>query len=162
LPVLALGDAVAAPLALAQAIGRLGCYCAGCCWGVPAGEHAALAVTFTDPMARAQTGVPLNVPLVPTQLYQMVHDLALTTLLAVLWRRRLQPPGTVFWIYVLIYGLGRGLLEFWRGDAGRGLYFGARLSTSQLLAAAGISLALVMLVRGRLLRRSPALQSARS
>jgi len=147
LPVLRLCDAIAAPLALAQAIGRLGCFSAGCCWGVE--SHARWAITFTDPVARSQTGVPLNTPLVPTQAIQVVHDLALAGLLAWLWRRRIQPAGTVLWIYVLVYSVGRGIIEFWRGDAARGLYFGGQVSTTQLFSIAGALFALVMLVRGR-------------
>jgi phosphatidylglycerol:prolipoprotein diacylglycerol transferase len=153
LPLHRLGDAIAAPLALAQGIGRLGCHTAGCCWGVRAAEHSRLCVTFTDPAARAQTGVPLNEPLVPTQLYQMGNDLLLALLLTWLWKRRMQPAGSVFWIYVVLYSLTRGLIEFWRGDVQRGLYFGGSVSTSQLIAVVTLVLGVVMLVRGRL--RSP-------
>ncbi len=156
LPIMALADAIVAPLALAQAIGRLGCFSAGCCWGVEAGAVRFLAVTFTDPAARAQTGVPLGVPLIAIQLIEMAFDLCLVLLLTLLWRRSPRPRGTVLWIYALLYSLGRGIIEFWRGDVHRGLWFGDALSTSQLLAAAGIVLAVTMLVRGRLRRASTA------
>jgi phosphatidylglycerol:prolipoprotein diacylglycerol transferase len=156
LPFLKLVDAAAAPLALAQSIGRLGCFSAGCCWGVETSSSAALAVTFTDPVAHQQTGVPLGIPLVPVQLIQSLHDMALCLFLTLLWRRRPRPDGTVFWTYVLLYSIGRGTIELWRGDAGRGLYFGGLLSTSQLLGIAGILLAVVMLVRGGLQRRASA------
>ena len=76
--------------------------------------------------------------------------------LAWLWRRRIEPAGTVFWIYMIAYSLGRGVIEFWRGDAGRGLYFGDHVSTSQLLAIAGGLFGLVMLLRGRRQQRSAA------
>lgn len=149
LPLGRLADAIAAPLALAQAIGRLGCYSAGCCWGVPAHANNPLATVFTNPLAGQQTRVPLNIPLVPTQLIQFVHDLVLSLVLAWLWRRKLDPPGTVIWIYTLLYSLGRGIIEFWRGDTERGLFFGDLLSTSQLFSLAGIALATFMLLRGR-------------
>ncbi len=147
LPTLALADAVAAPLTLGQAVGRLGCFFAGCCYGVR--SHGRLAVIFSDPRAAAQTGIPLHVPLVPVQLYEMAGDLLLAGLLAWLWHRRLRPEGTVFWIYLLLYSTMRALLEFWRGDAQRGLYFGGRVSTSQLFALAGVLLASGMLLRAR-------------
>jgi phosphatidylglycerol:prolipoprotein diacylglycerol transferase len=151
LPAWALADAAAAPLALAQSVGRLGCFSAGCCFGRPA--RGAFAVTFTDPLAAEHTGVPLHVPLVPVQLVQMASDLALAGVLTWLWRRRMRPEGTVFWIYVLLYGVTRGVIEVWRGDAQRGLYFGGRLSTSQIIGAAGVVLAAAMLLRGRLRAR---------
>jgi phosphatidylglycerol:prolipoprotein diacylglycerol transferase len=146
LPMRELGDAIAAPLALAQAIGRLGCFAAGCCYGVATDGWC--AITFTDPAAATQTGVPLNVALVPTQLIQMLNDLVLAGLLTWLWRRRIRPAGTVFWIYVLLYSVTRGIIETWRGDAQRGLYFGDQVSTSQLLAIMGVVLALTMMVVG--------------
>lgn len=147
LPLWSLADAVSAPLILAQAMGRLGCFSAGCCWGVPLDASNPLAITFTDAQARAQTGVPLDVALFPTQLAEMSYDLVLVVLLSVLWRRRLKPAGTVFWIYVLLYSLGRGTIEFWRGDVHRGVYFGGLVSTSQLIAVATALMASVILLR---------------
>jgi phosphatidylglycerol:prolipoprotein diacylglycerol transferase len=153
LPLWRLADAVVAPLVLAQALGRLGCFSAGCCWGAKLDPSNPLAVTFTDPQAHAQTGVPLDVALFPTQLTEMFYDLLLVALLSVLWRRRLNPAGTVFWTYVLLYSLGRGLIEFVRGDVHRGVYFGGIVSTSQLIALVGVLLAFVMLLRGFRQRR---------
>jgi phosphatidylglycerol:prolipoprotein diacylglycerol transferase len=150
LPVFKLADAIVAPLALAQALGRLGCFSAGCCWGVGVDHAHPLAVVFTDPRARDQTGVPLDVPLFPTQLTEMSYDLMLVVLLTVMWRRGTRPAGTVFWTYVLLYSVARGILELWRGDVHRGLYFGGVISTSQLLSLATAVLALVMLIRGRI------------
>jgi len=147
LPLLSLLDAIAAPLALAQAIGRLGCFCAGCCWGAPASALSSIAITFSNPLAHQQTGVPLGVPLVPTQLIEMGYDLLLVAILALLWQRRSLPEGSLLWLYMLLYSLGRGLIEFWRGDAHRGLYLGDAHSTSQMLSAAGALLANYMLVR---------------
>ena len=149
LPGLQLLDAIAAPLALGQSIGRLGCFCAGCCWGVPAAGQSVFSVVFTNPFARDQTGVPLHVPLVATQLTQAANDFLLALVLTWLWRRRLEPPGTVFWIYVALYSIGRGTIEFWRGDAQRGLFFGNSVSTSQLFALAGLVFAIAMILHGR-------------
>ena len=148
LPGLRLLDAIAAPLALGQSIGRLGCFCAGCCWGVPATAQT-LAVTFTNPVAREQTGVPLDVPLVATQLTQSANDFLLALILTWLWRKRLEPSGTVFWVYILLYSVSRGVIEFWRGDAQRGLFFSDSISTSQLFALAGLLFAVTMILRGR-------------
>jgi len=149
LPGLRLLDAIAAPLALGQSIGRLGCFCAGCCWGVPTAAPSFFFVTFTNPVARDQTGVPLNVPLFATQLTQAANDLLLALVLTWLWNRRVEPPGTVFWVYVLLYSISRGLIEFFRGDAQRGLFFGDSVSTSQLFALAGVVFAMTMILRGR-------------
>jgi phosphatidylglycerol:prolipoprotein diacylglycerol transferase len=155
LPLFRLLDAAVAPLALAQGIGRLGRFSAGCCWGKPLSADHPLAVTFTHPDAMIEARL-LGVPLVPTQLIQMLHDLLLAATLTWLWRRRIEPAGTVFWIYVIVYSLGRGIVEFWRGDAVRGLYFGDAVSTSQLIGVAAIVLGVVMLLRGRRQQRAGA------
>ena len=149
LPVLRLGDAMVAPLALSQSVGRLGCFSAGCCYGVHAKPGNPFAIAFTDPNATVHTGVPLNVPLVPTQLIQLTNDLLLAVVLTWLWRRRPEPPGTVFWLYLLLYGLSRGIIEFWRGDTERGLFLGGFLSTTQLFSIVAVLVAAYLLLRGR-------------
>ena len=155
LPLHRLGDAIAAPLALAQGLGRLGCYSAGCCWGV---ESPGLwcAVAFTDPVAAERTGVPLNVPLFPAQLVQMGSDLALAGILTLLFRRKIRPYGSTFLWYVLLYSVTRGLIEVWRGDDVRGLYFGGTLSTSQIISILAGSWALGMLILYRTKWKEPA------
>ncbi len=152
LPTFLLADAMAAPLALAQAIGRLGCFFAGCCHGVRLPEDHPLAVVFTHPAANNYSSVPLGVPVAPTQLMQFANDLLLAGILTLLWRRRPQPAGTVFWWYMVLYGIGRTVVEIWRGDSERGLFFGEALSTSQILGLAGAAIGVLMLLRGRALR----------
>ena len=154
LPVLRLGDAIVAPVAMAQGVGRLGCFAAGCCYGI--GSDAWCAVRFVSDAAHAQTGVPLNTPILPVQLFEFAFDLALALLLTVLWRRRVGPAGTVGWIYLVAYGAGRGALELWRGDAVRGLWFGGAVSTSQIFSAASILIGLFFLVRDRVRIPRPA------
>ena len=68
LPALRTADVFAPGIALGHGIGRLGCFSAGCCWGVEC--HLPWAVKFTDPAANQLVGVPLNLPLHPTQLYE--------------------------------------------------------------------------------------------
>ena len=72
LPILATCDVFAPGIALGQAIGRIGCFSAGCCWGIA--THVPWAITFRNPQAADLTGVPLGVPLHPTQLYECVAD----------------------------------------------------------------------------------------
>ena len=57
-------------------------------------------------------------------------------------------------LYLVLYGLARFILEFQRGDIDRGLYFGDRLSTSQLFAIAAAVGGTALLIRGRLAARA--------
>ncbi len=129
LPGWQVADCVAPGLALAQGIGRIGCFLAGCCWGTPA--HWPLAVTFTSQVAHDVTGVPLYLPLHPTQLYESA--LVLISISFLLWLRKHRLfPGEVMLVYAIYYAVIRFFLEFFRGDP-RGYYFHGLLSTSQLI-----------------------------
>jgi len=109
LPVLQTCDIFAPGLALGHGIGRLGCFAAGCCWGRP--THAAWAVTFTD--KAATTGVPLGIPLHPTQLYEAFAE-AVICLLLLGWLKRKPGAGSAIGLYLLLYGLVRFGVEFLR------------------------------------------------
>jgi phosphatidylglycerol:prolipoprotein diacylglycerol transferase len=135
-----LSDILAPGIILGQAVGRWGCFAAGCCYGKP--SSLPWAVTFTDPAAKEITGVPLNVPLHPTQIYLSLADLALFFILIFAAARK-KFGGQVFLLYLILYAGLRGTLEMFRGDP-RGEFAG--LSTSQVISiAAGIvGLALYM------------------
>ncbi|HEU4401834.1 MAG TPA: prolipoprotein diacylglyceryl transferase [Candidatus Polarisedimenticolia bacterium] len=142
LPLARVTDLAAPPLALGQAVGRLGCFAAGCCYGRTC--DLPWAVTFTDPRAFELTGVTLGIPLHPTQIYHALADLVILGITVRLMARR-RYPGQVFWVYVLLYAIARVVVEAFRGDAVRGLFFGGMVSTSQIIAVPAAILAGVML-----------------
>jgi len=109
LPVLATSDVFAPGLAIGHGIGRLGCFAAGCCWGKP--THLPWAVTFTN--SSATTGVPLGIPLHPTQLYEAFAE-GIICLILVAQLRRPHRDGQVIGLYALLYGLVRFGVEFVR------------------------------------------------
>jgi len=135
-------DLLAPAVALGQAIGRVGCFAAGCCYG--ASSTAPWSVIFTSEDAHALVGVPLGIPLHPSQLYESVGTLVLMfILLAVLKRRKFH--GQVLCVYLLGYAVLRFGLEFFRGDVARGTVFGGALSTSQFIAIVVVFLTLAAL-----------------
>jgi phosphatidylglycerol:prolipoprotein diacylglycerol transferase len=140
LPVWKTTDIMAPSIALGQAFGRLGCFSAGCCYGAP--TSGPFSVIFTDPHSLA----PLGVPLFPTQLMEATGNLAIFCAL-LLVRRSKKFDGQLFWLYVLFYAVLRFIIEFFRGDAIRGVYFGNSISTSQIIAICMFLLAGVMLWR---------------
>ena len=147
LPVWTTCDAFAPGIALGQAVGRIGCLMAGCCYGTP--TDLPWGVTFTNPLAAANVGTPLDVSLHPTQLYESAAVLAILGILLLAERRRASFPGRTFWSYLLLYPCARFAIEFFRGDP-RGTAFEI-LSTSQLVSLLLIPLSIVMLI---VLRRS--------
>jgi phosphatidylglycerol:prolipoprotein diacylglycerol transferase len=108
LPVWPTMDAFAPGVAIGQAIGRLGCFAAGCCWGrecdLPWG------VRFHSDFAAP---VPLDKPLHPVQLYESVCDFAI---FYILYRRfnRTHPPGQIIGLYLVLYSTVRFVIEFFR------------------------------------------------
>lgn len=132
-------DSFAPAIALGHAIGRLGCFSAGCCWGKPTTSW--IGVTFTQ-KASEITGVPFDVRLVPTQLIEALVNLLIFASLMIVRKRRTF-DGQVFFAYLILYSIARFMIEFWRDDP-RGEILG--LSTSQfvsvLMLPAGLALML--------------------
>ena len=141
LPTWTVGDLAAPGIALAHAVGRVGCLMAGCCFGRP--STLPWAVTFESTYAADNVGVPLGLPLHPTQVYEAVAELVIFVFLLAFERRGRAYPGRTFWTYVLLYGVTRFAIEFFRGDS-RGMV--GTLSTSQFVSALLVPLALAMLV----------------
>lgn len=142
-PFLAFADAAAPAVALGQAIGRLGCLAAGCCWGGRCTKP--WAITFTDPHAGENVGVPLGVPLHPTQLYEAVGLFLLTGLILLFGKGR--AVGRTFSVYLIGAAILRFTVELFRDDP-RGLVPGTDLSTSQGIAIGLFLLGVAILVFG--------------
>lgn len=108
LPTLRTTDAFAPGIAAGQAIGRLGCFAAGCCWGrqcdLPWG------VRFRSNFAAP---VPLDKILHPVQLYESFADLLIFLFL---YRQfgRSEKPGQIMGLYLLLYSVARFIIEFFR------------------------------------------------
>lgn len=143
-------DAFAPGIAIGQAIGRLGCFSAGCCWGKPTsawcGVHFSekgheitgvptMVRHLADPIqqnvwAERLGGLLAPIRLHPTQLYEAVATLLIFVVLLFVYRKR-QFHGQVIMVYAILYAIARFIIEYWRDDP-RGEFFD--LSTSQFIA----------------------------
>ena len=134
-----LADIVAPAIPLGQAIGRLGCSAAGCCYGLPA--EVPWAVTFTDPESLAPRGIPLH----PAQLYESAATfLIFLVLMGIRKKERFQ--GKLFWFYLLFYSTARFIIEFYRDDP-RGWVIPQVLSSAQAIGIPAAVLAVYMLLK---------------
>ncbi len=110
-------DILTPGIALAQAIGRVGCLAAGCCYGIEC--HLPWAITFHNPEAHRFSGTLLGVPLHPVQVYILCANLAVMG--ALLWMRpRRKFMGQLSALFFILEGTQRFLLEAFRGDLDRG------------------------------------------
>lgn len=117
-------DCLAPATAAFHGFARIGCFMAGCCYGVEQ-EHG---IIFTNSIVESANGVPR----VPVQLFEAGFEFLLA---ALLWFWLFKIPrshGKLLALYLLIYSVGRFILEFWRGDEYRGFILG--LSTSQFIS----------------------------
>lgn len=151
LPGLATADVFAPGIALGHAIGRVGCFAAGCCWG--AESHLPWAVTFTNPVANRLFGTPLDTPLHPTQLYQALAE---AIIFVILYRRFHRPhrPGAVIGLYLVLSCSARFVVEFVRAHDAANPFLGP-LVTQQWIALALVGIG-VWLLKKRLPESEPA------
>jgi len=133
-PVLGMLDVMAMVTCIVHGFGRVGCFMAGCCYGIPTDSF--LGVIFTDAKCQAE---PLNSSLHPTQLYEAT---LIFSIMAGLWlfKSRKKFAGQIFLLYLMTYAFGRGVLEVFRGDTQRGFVVEGILSNSQFISLSVISL----------------------
>jgi phosphatidylglycerol:prolipoprotein diacylglycerol transferase len=120
---LAYFDLAAPSISVAQGFGRIGCFLAGCCYGKPTDSWIGIAFTRSDI-------APNGVKLIPTQLISSAGNFLFAALLF-LYARKERRRGKVGALYMLLYSVGRFIIEFFRNDD-RG--FIGFLSTSQFIA----------------------------
>lgn len=141
LPAYQMLDIMAITTCLVHMFGRIGCFMAGCCFGKPTDSF--LGVTFTDPACSAE---PLNTPLHAAQLYEAFYILMVLIVLIFL-RSRKKFHGQLFLTYLMLYAIGRIILEYFRGDLARGFVINNYLSYAQFVALLVIAATLFFYVR---------------
>src|SRR5262249_55002137 len=100
LPLLATVDAFVPGISFGHGLGRLGCLAAGCCYGRE--TDVPWAIVFTNPIAAATAKTPLGVHLHPTQIYEFLAEMAISSTLLWLFRRRTF-DGQVAGAYAFLY-----------------------------------------------------------
>lgn len=118
-------SSVVPALPMAHAFGRVGCFCAGCCYGI----HHPFGLAFTQPIGTA----PVGIPLVPVQLIEAMINLIICGCLLLFFRKK-RRSGDGILLYLSMYAISRFSLEFLRGDEIRGCFH--FLSTSQWISLA--------------------------
>jgi len=157
LPLWKVADVAAPSLALAHAVGRLGCTAAGCCYGrqVPSVEDTTIGIhlmkefPFFYIVFPSGAVAPPGTPLYPTQLMEAGGNLIIFLILILLFKRK-RFDGEVFSLYMLLYGAERFVLEFYRGVTPT--IHGLGLTWNQIVALAMVLLSVFLML---FLRRVP-------
>jgi phosphatidylglycerol:prolipoprotein diacylglycerol transferase len=125
---LKLADVAAPALALGHALGRMGCFLGGCCFGDKWGGP--WAVTFTHHIAPASYP---PMPRHPVQLYESGFLIVATLAAMLIWPRS-KAAGQVGLLYLMSYSLWRLFVETLRADSVRGYVIPGLLTTSQTIS----------------------------
>ncbi len=148
-----MADVMVPFLPLAHGFGRVGCFCAGCCYGRAARESdpewlRSLAVVYTNAIGAPNDGVARY----PVQLFEACFLILILFPVLVYFSRKDRKPGRVVGLYFIIYGIFRFLNEYLRADSIRGIFAG--VSTSQWISLALVPLGIVLMcgVADRLLK----------
>lgn len=140
-------DSFAPAIALGHAIGRMGCFFGGCCYGMEVPHDHPLAIVYPPASLGAPPGVPLlAVPLIEAAfLFLLFVTLSITYL-------KTKKRAICISLYLTLYSVERFILEFYRGDLIRGRY--GFLTTSQYISiAAFIFGVLIFALAGRRQKR---------
>lgn len=121
-----IGDLWAPAAAIGQAVGRIGCFFAGCCYGKL--TDVPWSVIFTNPKSIA----PLNIPIHPTQLYSSLSSFIIFVILMILHSKK-KFEGQVFLWFLIFHSTARLFLERFRGDP-RGMILTNNLTLTQFIA----------------------------
>lgn len=133
-------DCLMPGLPIAQALGRLGCLAAGCCYGRP--TNADWGVKLDSELVDLHLrGVYLH----PTQLYESAAMFILTVAMLFIFKRR-KFDGQVALTYFISYPIIRSIVEEFRGDAIRGFVIDGVLSTSQFISILVFIAAMIFLM----------------
>jgi len=157
LPLAATADAIAPALALAYAVGRIGCFLVGDDWGRPTDSWVGVRFPRGTPPSHVDQierlfGISVDpelverygqvVPVHPTQLYEVAMS---TLIFFVLWRLRgRHAPGWLFMLWLMLAGVERFLVEFLRAKDDR--FFGA-LTLAQVISLAVVAVGVVGVAR---------------
>ena len=121
--VMSYADLIAPSIAINQGFGRIGCFMAGCCYGKQ--TDSCIGVIFPEGCL-----APAGVKLIPTQLISAIGMLIIGIALIII-ARKTKYKGVITGFYLLLYSIGRFIIEFFRNDYRGTVGF---LSTSQFIS----------------------------
>ncbi|MCF7908692.1 MAG: prolipoprotein diacylglyceryl transferase [Candidatus Omnitrophica bacterium] len=132
-------DSIVIGIPLAHALGRLGCFFYGCCYGKPTKLWCGISFPKESPAGLS------GLKVIPIQLVSVV-SLVIIFLILLRIAKKKRFSGEIFLSYGFIYGIFRFVVEFFRGDPRGEIIF---LSTSQLISLLVISLSGFLFYRWR-------------
>ncbi len=131
-------------LPLAHGFGRVGCFCAGCCYGRAVREGdpqwlQSLSVVYTNAIGAPNDGVARY----PVQLFEACFLILVLFPILLVFSRKVRRPGVIVGLYFIVYGIFRFINEYLRADSIRGIFAG--VSTSQWISLCLVPLGIILM-----------------
>lgn len=147
-----MADIIAPSLALGVAIGRIGCFLNGCCYGRISQKWGVCYPSVDMPPAYEQQlsrqlitpGSACSLPVLPTQLYESVVCLAIFALLSYMGARKRLFEGSLFWVFIMLYSFQRFFMEAIRYYEQN--FFAGPFTVGQLLSIVFFLVALAVII----------------
>lgn len=125
---------------IGQIFGRIGCFLGGCCYGYPTDSVIGIAFPINS-FAYLQYG---NVKVLPTQLFEVVLLLGILSMTLIKGNFKFR-----IFIYLIVYSIGRFIIEYFRGDNRGNMIF--IFSPSQLIC---VIILIISVIAYLLIKRS--------
>jgi len=135
-------DVIAPSVILGQAIGRIGCFLNGCCFGVPTESKLGICFPKGSMADFAYNGLAVH----PTQLYEStLNIIAFSVLLSL--RQKIKFSGGIFSLYLMMYGCIRLVVSSLRGDSM--LIWGTNIKIAQVISGIIFIVGMVVFIKRR-------------
>lgn len=144
-------DLVAISIPAPWIFAKLGCLFNGCCYGKA--SSMPWAITFPE----SARGAPAGVSLHPTQIYEILVVVCILIVFKKLKYEKWQ--GAMLLWFLALYGTGRAMTEFFRGDFDHHLFVGP-LTLSQLICLLAAVISIILLFLWRYLVRNDILDES--
>lgn len=122
-------DIVVTAVPLSHAIGRIGCFLNGCCYGRTSGSCVAVtfphgSIPWSEQLREGliSAGATRSLPVLPSQLFEAGLNLIIFIVMLLLFKRHHRHPGSQVAAYMMMYSVARFILELSRAD--ERLHFG--------------------------------------
>lgn len=157
LPIFKIADIISPSVCIGIAIGRIGCFLNGCCYGKISPRFGiSFPATNNPPVFTQHVAAGLipqtaqcSLPVIPTQLYSSISALIIFFILSALYKyKRKRFDGFLFWSFILLYSVSRFIIEGFRYYESNFLMFRV-LTVSQFISIILGLIALLILLRNR-------------
>ncbi len=147
LPLGKIFDAFAPSIGLGLFFGRIGCFCAGCCYGKPTDSVLGISFPASAPVY-TENNIQQCSAVHPTQLYSSLSGMIIFLIIMAIYKKK-KFDGEIFLIFSILYSISRFIIEIFRIDTPHNLILG-QFSLSQGIGILILPVATALIIFNRI------------